>query len=496
MINNIDQFLVYPDDDIRSALDRINQQAEGIVILVDKNRKFIQTVTDGDLRRLILKAQSLETRLSELPYSESVVCPEGTNSAKALELMKSSVIDQLPVINADNEPTGLYIRREIEGHILLSTPHMGDLETGYVEEAFKTNWIAPLGPNVDAFEQEISEYVGVGFAAATNSGTSAIHLALLLLGVKPGDRVFCASFTFVASANPILYQGAIPVFIDSEPTSWNMSPQALERALEKSAKARQLPKAIIVVNIYGQSADMDRLCALGERYGVPVVEDAAESLGATYKNKFSGSIGKLGIYSFNGNKVITTSGGGMLVSDDQQLIERAKFLSTQAREAGEFYLHKDVGFNYRMSNVLAGIGRGQLKVLDERVKARQNVFKIYGSSLKHLKEIVWMPEADFGVSARWLSTFTLDPDNTCIKPQELIKRLNQAHIEARHVWNPLHRQPLFDGCEYFEHEPGFSVSDQLFACGICLPSGSNLTRTQQTRIISVLENSLVNGQTS
>ncbi|MES2480832.1 MAG: aminotransferase class I/II-fold pyridoxal phosphate-dependent enzyme, partial [Pseudomonadota bacterium] len=258
---------------------------------------------------------------------------------------------------------------------------MGDTERDFVEEAFRTNWIAPLGPNVDAFERELAELVGIGHAAAVSSGTAAIHLALILLGVQPGDRVFCSTLTFAASANPIAYQHAVPVFIDSDEASWNMSPRALEAALEAARRDKQLPKAVIVVNLYGQSADMDPIVALCERYGVPLVEDAAESLGARYKGRASGTFGRMGIFSFNGNKIITTSGGGMLVSDDKALIDRARFLATQARDPAPHYQHSVVGYNYRMSNILAGVGRGQLKVLGQRVESRRAVFHNYRAAL-------------------------------------------------------------------------------------------------------------------
>ncbi|MBS0358709.1 MAG: aminotransferase class I/II-fold pyridoxal phosphate-dependent enzyme [Proteobacteria bacterium] len=369
--------------------------------------------------------------------------------------------------------------------ILLSTPHIGDFEQQYVAEAFATNWIAPLGPNVDAFEREIAEYLNVPTAAALSSGTAAIHLALVLLNVGPNDRVFCSSFTFVASANPILYQGATPVFIDSEPTSWNMSPKALERALKEADAEGQLPKAVIVVNLYGQSADMDPLKALCDSYGVPIVEDAAESLGATYKNKASGTFGHIGIYSFNGNKIITTSGGGMLVAQDPEIVERARFLSTQSRDPAPHYQHSCVGYNYRMSNVLAGIGRGQLKVLDERVKARRDIYAAYTKEFSEYDSVNMMPEASYGRSTHWLSALILDPEKTDLKPKQLIDHLFQRNIEARHVWKPMHLQPIFSNAQYYSHELDFSVSDYLFNHAVCLPSGSNMTAQDITRVIAV-----------
>nr|WP_275662515.1 aminotransferase class I/II-fold pyridoxal phosphate-dependent enzyme [Laribacter hongkongensis] len=362
---------------------------------------------------------------------------------------------------------------------------MGSWEKEYVDEAFRTNWIAPLGPNVDAFEREIAEMVGAKHAAALSSGTAAIHLALSMLGVRRGDTVFCSTLTFAASANPIVYQGAEPVFIDSEPTSWNMSPIALEKAFADACNRCRLPKAVIAVNLYGQSADMDALGAICERYGVPIVEDAAESLGARYKGRMSGTLGAMGIYSFNGNKIITTSGGGMLVSDNVEFIDRARFLATQARDPAPYYQHSVVGFNYRMSNILAGVGRGQLKVLEERVRARRAVFETYRNELADIECIEWMPEPEWSYSTHWLSACTIKRDLGRMSTLELIQRLSADMIEARPLWKPMHLQPVFGSCRYFAHGED-SVSDQLFEQGICLPSGSNMSEENLERVVTSL----------
>lgn len=356
--------------------------------------------------------------------------------------------------------------------ILLSSPHMGGTEQKYVQEAFDTNWIAPLGANVNGFESELANYVNVKAASATSAGTAAIHLALDLLGVEAGDDVFCSTLTFIASANPILYLGANPVFIDSEPSTWNMSPQALERGLKEAKQNGRLPKAVIVVNLYGQSARMDEITALCDAYGVPIVEDAAESLGSKYKGKMSGTFGKFGIYSFNGNKIITTSGGGMLVSNDEELIEKSRFKATQARDAAKHYQHSVVGYNYRMSNVVAGIGRGQLEVLDTRVAQKRAIFDRYEAGLQHIDGLEMMPELEDTFSNRWLSTLTLNPEKISVSPYELIDALEAENIESRPVWKPLHLQPLFDGCKYYAHTVEESVSERLFNEGICLPSDS------------------------
>ncbi|OES44975.1 aminotransferase class I/II-fold pyridoxal phosphate-dependent enzyme [Domibacillus iocasae] len=371
--------------------------------------------------------------------------------------------------------------------IFLSPPHMSGKEQWYVNEAFRTNWVAPLGPNVDQFEQEMAKYSGTKGALATNSGTAAIHLALMQLGVGRGDIVFCSTLTFVASANPIVYQEAEPVFIDSDEDSWNMSPQALERAFIEAKKENRLPKAVLIVHLYGQNAKMDELSALCSHYGVPIIEDAAESLGTEYKGKKSGSFGEFGIYSFNGNKIITTSGGGMLISNEIEKLDKARNIASQAREPVPYYQHETTGYNYRMSNVLAGIGLAQLAVLDERVEAKRALFVRYKESLECLDGINFMPEVEGGKSNRWLTTLTIDEAVTGINISELIIALEKENIEARHVWKPLHAQPLFKGCQYVAHCEGDSVSERLFERGLCLPSGTGMAVDEQDRVIAVIE---------
>lgn len=376
--------------------------------------------------------------------------------------------------------------------IYLSSPHMSGEEKRYTDEAFSTNWIAPLGPNVDAFERELAGYLGVKGVAALSSGTAAIHLAMILLGVGRGDRVFCSSLTFTATANPILYQSAEPVFIDADPQSWNLSVGALERALIDAEEEGQLPKAVICVNLYGQSADLEPIGALCERYGVALIEDAAESLGATYKGKQSGSFGRFGILSFNGNKIITSSSGGALVSDDVEALARARYLATQARQPARHYEHTEAGYNYRMSNVLAGIGRGQLEVLEERVEARRAVYERYFEALKDVEGFEFMPEANYGRATRWLTVLTVDPSQCGVSRDDIIDALEADNIEARPVWKPMHLQPLYNGCQYYPHfadEVG-SVSDRLFELGLCLPSGSNMTEEEQGRVVEVILNML------
>jgi dTDP-4-amino-4,6-dideoxygalactose transaminase len=479
---------------VREALDHLNRTGQGVLLLVDDAGRLRRTITDGDVRRLLLGGAGLESKLEALPEQSPFTAPEGVTAAQALALMNEKGIDHLPMIDAQGRPTELLLRHELDSKILLSTPHLGEDELVFVKEAFTTNWIAPLGPNVDAFEREIAATVGMAHAAALSSGTAALHLALRLLGIGPGDDVYCSTLTFVASVNPVLYEGGTPVFIDSEPGSWNMSPSALEIALRDGERRGRLPKAVVIVNLYGQSSDMEPLLALCRRYGVAVVEDAAESLGATYRGRPSGSFGDVSALSFNGNKIITTSGGGMLVANDGALIERARFLSTQARDPTPWYEHSVSGFNYRMSNVLAGIGRGQLRVLSQRVAARRAVFERYRQALAPFTALEWMPEASFGTSTRWLSVCTLDPALSMVTPESLIAALARSGIEARRVWKPMHLQPLFAGCRYYRHDDAESFSDRAFERGVCLPSGSNMAPLEQERIIRALEHVLRRGE--
>lgn len=368
--------------------------------------------------------------------------------------------------------------------ILLSPPHMGQEELQFVQEAFDTNWIAPVGPHVDAFEREFCEAVGAGYAAAVSSGTAALHLALLLVGVEPGDEVLCSTLTFIATANPITYLGAKPVFIDSDRLSWNLDPHLLQEFLEQRAKVNRLPKAVVLVHLYGQSADIEPILKACEQYNIPLIEDAAESLGASYQGRASGTFGQIGIFSFNGNKIITTSGGGMLISENLELVEKARFLATQARDPAPHYQHSKIGYNYRLSNVLAGIGRGQLRVLKDRVAARRRNFEFYQKALGHLPGIEFMPEAPYGQSTRWLTCLTIQPDLFGCDRERVRLALADQQIESRPVWKPLHLQPVFAGCEIV----GGQVAESLFEQGLCLPSGSNLQQEDLSRIVHTIVN--------
>ena len=369
-----------------------------------------------------------------------------------------------------------------QGRIFLSPPHMGDLEQKYIAEAFASNWIAPLGPHVESFQREFAATVGVSHALATISGTAALHLALQLVGVGHGDDVFVSTLTFAASVNPVRYLGATPVLVDSERESWNIDPHLVAQALQDRAKTGKLPKAVVVVHLYGQSADMDPILEACRQYQVPLIEDAAEALGATYKGRPVGTLGRAGIFSFNGNKIITTSGGGMLVSEDRRLVTHAFKLATQARDPAPYYEHSQVGYNYRMSNVLAGIGRGQLRVLSERVAARRRNFEFYASAFRDVPGIEFMPEAPWGSHTRWLTTAVITPTEFGIDRDELRQRLDAANIEARPVWKPMHLQPIYRECTAL----GGSVAEDLFRRGLCLPSGSNMTADDLERVVTVV----------
>lgn len=367
--------------------------------------------------------------------------------------------------------------------ILLSPPHMSGLEHEYIVEAFETNWIAPLGPHVDAFERELAVAVGASGACAVNSGTAALHLALSLLGVGQGDVVFCSSLTFVASANPIVYVGAEPVFIDAEPETWNMSPLALQAAFEHADKMGTLPKAVIVVHLYGMSAKMDEIVAICDRYNVPIIEDAAESLGSTYRGKASGTIGTFGVYSFNGNKIISTSGGGMLVSEHTDMLDKARFLASQAKDTAPYYEHSKLGYNYRMSNVLAGIGRAQLAVLNDRIARKRHIYEAYVQALSSRDYFTFVPDMSHCMSNRWLTTLLIDEQRAGFTAQELIMHLHLDDIEARRIWKPMHLQPLYERARFFAHDGYVSIAERLFQSGICLPSGTAMDDEDINRVI-------------
>jgi dTDP-4-amino-4,6-dideoxygalactose transaminase len=372
--------------------------------------------------------------------------------------------------------------------IYLSSPHMSGGEMKYINKAFDQNWVAPLGPNVDAFEESLARYCGVKHAAALSSGTAAIHLALIILGVKQGDEVIASSFTFSATVNPIVYQGATPVLIDSEPGTWNMDPELLEDAIKrrKEKGERRKVKAIIPVHLYGMPANIGEIMKIADKYEIPVIEDAAEALGSCFSGKAAGSFGRMAVLSFNGNKIITTSGGGALISNDNEIISKARFLATQARDRAPHYQHSQIGYNYRMSNILAGIGRGQMEVIDDRVKRRRDNFIFYKENLSNYEGIKFIEEPDESYfSNRWLTTVLIDPSKTGISREDLQINLEKENIETRPLWKPMHLQPVFSSCPSWLN----GVSEELFSKGLCLPSGSNMSDDDRTRVLeSIVRN--------
>jgi dTDP-4-amino-4,6-dideoxygalactose transaminase len=369
----------------------------------------------------------------------------------------------------------------MESKIWLSSPHMGGNEQKYIKEAFDSNWVAPLGPNVTGFENDLESYVGgQKHIAALSSGTAAIHLGLILLNVKAGDEVICQSFTFSASANPILYQGAHPIFIDSEEDTWNMCPTSLEEAIVDRIKKGKLPKAIIAVHLYGMPYKVDEIKAVASKYQIPILEDSAEALGSSYKNQKCGTFGDFGVLSFNGNKIITTSGGGALVAPNKELKDKAIFFATQARDQAPHYQHSEIGYNYRLSNICAGIGRGQMEILDQHVALRRNMHDFYVSYFKDIEGVTVFeePNSDF-YSNHWLSAILIDPSKTKGKTREDLRiALEQKNIECRPLWKPMHLQPIFENCPYY----GGKIAENLFEYGLCLPSGSNLQKEDRERI--------------
>ena len=371
----------------------------------------------------------------------------------------------------------------MEKRIFLASPHMSEegYEKEYIKEAFDTNWIAPLGENVNKFEEELSQYVGAKCGAALSAGTAAIHMALKALDIKEGDIVFCSSLTFSATANPIIYQNATPVFIDCDRETWNMDPEALKKAFEKYPN----PKAVVIVHLYGTPAKMDEIMAICNEHNVPLVEDAAESLGATYKGKQTGTFGKYGIFSFNGNKIITTSGGGMLVSDDEERIQKVRFWATQSRDKARYYQHSEIGYNYRMSNMVAGIGRGQLKVLNDRLAKKKEIYETYKEGFKDITEIEMKPVPVDTKPNYWLSTMLLKEESK-VTPLNIMEALEKENIESRPIWKPMHMQPVFEKYDFIKVEDK-PVSEDIFARGVCLPSDTKMTKEEQQEVIRIIK---------
>lgn len=368
--------------------------------------------------------------------------------------------------------------------IYLSSPHMSGKELELVQQAFADNWVAPAGPHLTAFEEQFCEYTGARYALALSSGTAAIHLALLTTEVQAGDEVLVSTLTFAGSVNPILYVGAVPTFIDSAPDSWNLDPNLLEDVLRKRSKASKLPKAVIVVHLYGQAADMEPIMNICDRYGVMVIEDAAEALGSSYKGRHPGTIGRIGAFSFNGNKIITTAGGGMFVSEEKCLVDHARKLSSQSREPVPHYEHTEIGYNYRMSNILAAIGIGQLGVIEDRVRRKREIYEYYCQHLSDLPGIKFVEDMPYGRHTRWLTVILVDPHKFGANREQIRLKLEEHNIESRPLWKPMHLQPIFQGYEMI----GGTVAESLFEQGLCLPSGTGLTQAQLDYVVAAIRN--------
>ena len=476
--------IVTPEMSIREVMATLETAKVKLCVLVDNDSHLCRTIVDGDIRRALLNGLSLQSPASSLPDQTAICLPVEADDPDVAQVFEQNpTINAIVLVDADNRPAGIVPRSAVSASILLSPPHMGEAESVYVRKAFEDNWIAPAGPNLNSFEHALKAASGRSYTLALSSGTAALHLALRVLGVGAGDRVYVSDLTFAASLQPVLYQNAEPVLIDSEPESWNMSPAALKRRLEKDAVAGQLPKAIIVVHLYGQSADMGAIMDIANHFQIPIVEDAAESLGATYGNRPSGSHGVLAAYSFNGNKIITTSGGGALVSEREDLIERARNLSTQGRDPAEHYQHSSIAYNYRMSNVLAGIGMGQLELLPSRVARRREIFETYRDALGDIPGLGFQGELHGSEGNRWLTVISLNPDRIVRHPYQLLRELRQDGIESRPAWKPMHMQPVCAGCEFEPHSETDVISSTLFLQSLCLPSGSMLGAEQQQRVI-------------
>lgn len=482
----IEQHLLSPETSLRTALGALEQAQIKLCVVTDPEGRVLRTVTDGDIRRALLGGLALENSVADLPGRSPVTLPADTEQSAVIATLNTENIDVIVLVDENGQPTELADRTSLTETLFLSPPHIGNAEVGYVQLAFDENFLAPAGSNITGFEAALRKVSGRAHALAVSSGTAGLHLALRVLDIGPGDRVYVSDMTFIASLQPMLYEQAIPVLIDAEPVSWNMSPQALERALAEDSAAGTLPKAIVVVHLYGQSADMGAIMPLADRYGIPVIEDAAESLGASYGNCASGGHGLLSIYSFNGNKIITTSGGGALVSDRGDLIDHAKKLATQGRDAADHYQHSEIAYNYRMSNVLAGIGRGQLEVLSARVEARRAIYERYVARLSDIPGIGFQGELPGSRGNRWLTVMTLDPDLVPVHVYQLMRTLRGRGIETRPAWKPMQMQPLLSGARFVPHSQTEAVAPGLFLRSLCLPSGSAMSTAEQDGVITAI----------
>jgi len=470
--------IIKASDGLALALSRLEKTEVKMLVVVDQGEKVIGCLTDGDIRRGLLNGFSLTSNVMDVAQKSPITVPFNAENEKILTVFSQNpAIDRVIELGEHDRPISLIERPSAELNLYLSPPHMGSEEVRYIERAFDENYLAPAGSNVIDFEAAMAALSSKNFALSTSSGTAAIHLALRCLGIEKGDRVYCSDTTFAGSIHPILYCGAEPVLIDSESSSWNMCPVALSEALEYDRKNRQLPKAIIVVHIYGQPAQMGILKSIADQHNIPIIEDCAESLGADYQNRPSGAIGLMSAFSFNGNKIITTSGGGSLTTDDEDLWKKGKKLAGQGRESFIHYEHCELGYNYRMSNVLAGIGLGQLKVLMNRVQKRREVFNLYREQLSNISGASFQNEAPNSQGNRWLSVLRTEPHSQT-SPRKIFESLKLLGIESRPGWKPMHMQPLAQTWDFFSATKKSCFGRDLYFQTICLPSGSTLSKDQ------------------
>ena len=488
MSTDINASKVSLSDTIRFTMAKLEVLQLKLCVVCDAMGRVVRIVTDGDVRRFLLAGGTMDDLLVALPEKKPILALHGTPDAELLDAMVNNDINAILLVDKVGAPVRICSRASLDKKILLSPPHLGDREMRHVQEAFDSNWIAPAGPNLTIFENNLVKNTGHQHVLAVSSGTAALHLALRVLDISASDRVYVSDLTFIASVQPILYENAVPVFIDSEPSSWNMSPIALERKLMKDQASGDLPAAIIVVHLYGQVADMPAIMRVADKYEIPVIEDAAESLGATIDNKPCGSSGTLSAFSFNGNKMITTSGGGALASNSYKLIERARNLATQGRDPAEHYQHSAISYNYRMSNVLASIGIGQLDVLADRVMRRREIFELYRQGLMGNIGFSFQQDTPNSFGCRWLTVVEFNPDIIDLHPYQIMRRLSQFGIETRPAWKPMHMQPLCSEYEFEPHSEEHVVSSSLFLRALCLPSGSAMLNTDVERVVSSIEN--------
>jgi dTDP-4-amino-4,6-dideoxygalactose transaminase/CBS domain-containing protein len=484
---DIDEIFVTKQQSIKDAFEKLNQTGSAGLLLINEEGKLLRTITDGDLRRLLLKEGNIEVALANMISKIPITLgPEATDQ-EIIEVLDKAELDFLVIVDQYNVPIRLVARRDVSSKIWLSEPHLSGKEIDYIKEALDSNWLAPMGPNNSGFERDVVDYLAKDLdAIAVNSGTAAIHLALIGIGVKMGDIVLCSSLTFAGSAFPIVYQNALPVFIDCDQSTWNMCPNSLELAIKKYILIGKKPKAIIVVDLFGMSADYEKIIDIANAYDIPIVEDAAESLGSTYQGNKCGSFGEFGIFSFNGNKIITTSGGGMLICRNQDKVKYLRKVASQSREPVVHYEHKEVGYNYLMSNVLAGVGRAQLQCLDDRIRVKRDIFRRYKELLSDIPGLQFQAEPVGSASNRWLTAIRLLNLVDFKKITEIVSELRAFEIDTRPIWKPMHLQPFFHQAELVSAQKK-PICEDIFNSGLCLPSTTKLTASQQENVVERLD---------